>query len=152
MDDKAERFDNLSYMEVLSKDLKVMDASAVSLARKRHSHRRFLNSKLRRSVQVLQGDGACTIVQYSIWIRGRYDIDIDDIERRMDGALASFKTDLAGLRTGRASAGLLEPIMVDAYGQMMPISQVGTVVRAGATLCSPQVWDKGRLRHGESHS
>jgi ribosome recycling factor len=54
-------------------------------------------------------------------------IDIDDIERRMEGALASFKTDLAGLRTGRASAGLLEPIVVDAYGQMMPIAQVGTV-------------------------
>ena len=61
-------------------------------------------------------------------------IDIDDIERRMDGALASFKTDLAGLRTGRASAGLLEPIMVDAYGQMMPISASRHCVRAGAAF------------------
>ena len=63
-------------------------------------------------------------------------IDIDDIERRIDGALASFKTDLAGLRTGRASAGLLEPIMVDAYGQMMPISQVGTAP-CRSRVCSP---------------
>lgn len=72
-------------------------------------------------------------------------IDIDDIERRMDGALASFKTDLAGLRTGRASAGLLEPIMVDAYGQMMPISQVGTVSVPEPRLLTVQVWDKGQV-------
>jgi ribosome recycling factor len=72
-------------------------------------------------------------------------IDIDDIERRMDGALVSFKTDLAGLRTGRASAGLLEPIMVDAYGQMMPISQVGTVSVPEPRLLTVQVWDKGQV-------
>ena len=72
-------------------------------------------------------------------------INIDDIERRMDGALASFKTDLAGLRTGRASAGLLEPIMVDAYGQSMPIAQVGTVSVPEPRLLTVQVWDKGQV-------
>ena len=72
-------------------------------------------------------------------------IDIDDIERRMEGALASFKTDLAGLRTGRASAGLLEPIVVDAYGQMMPIAQVGTVSVPEPRLLTVQVWDKGQV-------
>ena len=72
-------------------------------------------------------------------------IDTDDIERRMDGALAAFKTDLAGLRTGRASAGLLEPIMVDAYGQMMPISQVGTISVPEPRMLSVQVWDKGQV-------
>lgn len=72
-------------------------------------------------------------------------IDTDDIERRMDGAVAAFKTDLAGLRTGRASAGLLEPIMVDAYGQMMPISQVGTISVPEPRMLSVQVWDKGQV-------
>ena len=72
-------------------------------------------------------------------------IDTDDIERRMDGALAAFKTDLAGLRTGRASAGLLEPITVDAYGQMMPISQVGTISVPEPRMLSVQVWDKGQV-------
>ena len=72
-------------------------------------------------------------------------IDTDDIERRMDGALAAFKADLAGLRTGRASAGLLEPIMVDAYGQMMPISQVGTISVHEPRMLSVQVWDKGQV-------
>ena len=72
-------------------------------------------------------------------------IDTDDIERRMDGALASFRTDLAGLRTGRASAGLLEPIQVDAYGQMMPIAQVGTISVPEPRMLSVQVWDKGQV-------
>lgn len=72
-------------------------------------------------------------------------IDTDDIDRRMDGAVASFKSDLGGLRTGRASAALLEPITVDAYGQMMPISQVGTISVPEPRLLSVQVWDKGQV-------
>jgi ribosome recycling factor len=55
------------------------------------------------------------------------EIDMDDLERRMNGAMASLKTEFASLRTGRASAGMLEPVMVEAYGQMTPINQVGTV-------------------------
>ncbi len=72
-------------------------------------------------------------------------IDTDDIGRRMDGAVASFKTDLAGLRTGRASAALLEPVMVDAYGQMMPIAQVGTISVPEPRMLAVQVWDKGQV-------
>lgn len=72
-------------------------------------------------------------------------IDTDDIERRMDGALAAFKTDLAGLRTGRASTGLLEPISVDAYGQMMPIAQVATISVPEPRMLSVQVWDRGQV-------
>ena len=56
-----------------------------------------------------------------------FDIDVDDLQRRMDGAMASLKTEFASLRTGRASGSILEPVMVDAYGQMTPINQVGTV-------------------------
>ncbi len=72
-------------------------------------------------------------------------IDISDIERRMDGAVATLKTDLGGLRTGRASASLLEPITVDAYGQQMPISQVGTITVPEPRMLSVQVWDKGQV-------
>lgn len=69
-------------------------------------------------------------------------IDFADLKKRMEGALASLKNDLAGLRTGRASASLLDPVMVEAYGQSMPINQVGTVNVPEARMVSVQVWDK----------
>ena len=72
-------------------------------------------------------------------------IDLDDIERRMEGAVATLKSDLGGLRTGRASAGLLEPIMVEAYGQQMPIAQVGTISVPEPRMLSVRVWDKGQV-------
>ena len=55
------------------------------------------------------------------------DIDLDAIQRRMDGAMHALKDQFASLRTGRASASIVEPIQVDAYGQMTPINQLGTV-------------------------
>ncbi|RYI03183.1 MAG: ribosome recycling factor, partial [Acetobacteraceae bacterium] len=55
------------------------------------------------------------------------EIDTDALQRRMDGAMASLKTEFGSLRTGRASASIVEPIQVDAYGQMTPINQLGTV-------------------------
>ena len=73
------------------------------------------------------------------------ELDIDDIERRMKGALQSLKTEFGGLRTGRASASLLDPIMVDAYGQSMPIAQVGTVSVPEPRMITVQVWDKGQV-------
>ncbi len=72
-------------------------------------------------------------------------IDLNEIERRMEGALTTMKSDFAGLRTGRASANLLDPIMVEAYGQKMPISQVGTVSVPEPRMLSVQVWDKGQV-------
>lgn len=72
-------------------------------------------------------------------------IDFNDLSKRMDGAINSLKNDLAGLRTGRASASLLDPVMVDAYGQKMPISQVGTVNVPEARMVSVQVWDKSMV-------
>lgn len=68
--------------------------------------------------------------------------DFNDIQRRMDGAINAFKSDLASLRTGRASANLLDPIMVNAYGSQMPIAQVGTVSVPEARMISVSVWDK----------
>ncbi len=70
------------------------------------------------------------------------DIDLDDIERRMKGAVESLKHEFAGLRTGRASASLLDPITVDVYGANMPLNQVGTVSVPEPRMLSVQVWDK----------
>jgi ribosome recycling factor len=68
--------------------------------------------------------------------------DIKDIERRMDGALASLKTEFQGLRTGRASVHLLDTIHVSAYGSMMPLNQVASVSAPEARMLSVNVWDK----------
>lgn len=69
--------------------------------------------------------------------------DIADIKRRMDGALENFKSEMAGLRTGRASAGMLEPVVVDAYGSKMPLNQVANVNVPEARLLTVTVWDAG---------
>ncbi|MEM6413613.1 MAG: ribosome recycling factor [Pseudomonadota bacterium] len=70
-------------------------------------------------------------------------VDLDDLSKRMDGALAALKTEFSGLRTGRASASLVEPINVDAYGSQMPMNQVGTVSVPEPRTITIQVWDKG---------
>lgn len=70
------------------------------------------------------------------------DADISDIERRMDGALEAVLREFSGLRTGRASAGLLEPLNVDAYDSQMPMNQVGTISVPEPRLLTVQVWDQ----------
>lgn len=69
-------------------------------------------------------------------------LDLDDLQRRMEGALSALDKEFQGLRTGRASVNLLEPIMVDAYGSKMPINQVGTVGVPEPRMLTVQVWDK----------
>jgi ribosome recycling factor len=69
-------------------------------------------------------------------------VDFKDIQRRMEGAVAAYKNDLASLRTGRASANLLDPVIVEAYGSPMPINQVGTVSVPEPRMVSISVWDK----------
>ncbi|HEX3811164.1 MAG TPA: ribosome recycling factor [Rhizomicrobium sp.] len=69
--------------------------------------------------------------------------DKEDLNRRMNGAIASLKGEFGGLRTGRASAALLDPVSVDAYGNTMPINQVGTVSAPEPRLLTVQVWDRG---------
>ncbi|MBE0694313.1 MAG: ribosome recycling factor [Aquamicrobium sp.] len=69
-------------------------------------------------------------------------VDFKDLQRRMDGAIAAFKHDIASLRTGRASANLLDPIQVQAYGTPMPINQVATVSVPEPRMLSVSVWDK----------
>lgn len=69
--------------------------------------------------------------------------DMKEIEKRMDGAIASLKTEYSGLRSGRATVNLLDPVMVNAYGSEMPLNQVGTVGVPDPRTLSVQVWDKG---------
>ena len=70
-------------------------------------------------------------------------LDTDDLNRRMDGAIANLRVEFASLRTGRASASILEPVMVDAYGSPTPINQVGTVNVPEPRMVTINVWDKG---------
>jgi ribosome recycling factor len=67
----------------------------------------------------------------------------DEMDRRMKGAFATLKSELGGLRTGRASAALLDPVKVEAYGNMVPVNQVGSVATPEARMITVQVWDKG---------
>ena len=69
--------------------------------------------------------------------------DKEDMNRRMNGAIGTLKQEFAGLRTGRANPSLLDPVMVEAYGSPMPITQVGTVSAPEPRLITVQVWDKG---------
>ena len=72
-----------------------------------------------------------------------FELDTDELARRMDGAIANLRVELASLRTGRASGSMLDPIMVDAYGAMTPINQVGTVNVPEPRMVTINVWDKG---------
>ena len=76
-------------------------------------------------------------------------IDIDDLNRRMDGAMTSLRQEFASLRTGRASASMVEPITVDAYGAQTPINQVGTVNVPEPRMVTINVWDKGLVNKVE---
>ncbi len=71
--------------------------------------------------------------------------DISDLKRRMQGAIAALRHELGGLRTGRASASLIEPVHVEAYGQSMPLNQVATISVPEPRMLSVQVWDKGMV-------
>ena len=68
-----------------------------------------------------------------------------DIERRMNGAVESLKHDLSGLRTGRANVALLDPVVCEVYGSMMPLNQVATVSAPEPRMLSVQVWDRANV-------
>lgn len=77
------------------------------------------------------------------------DAIVRDLRRRMDGALEVLRKEFAGLRTGRASASLLEPVVVEAYGSPMPLTQVGTVSVPEPRLIVVQVWDRAVVKATE---
>lgn len=72
-----------------------------------------------------------------------FELDISDLERRMEGAIGALRTEFLSLRTGRASASMLEPIMVDAYGSRTPLNQIGTVNVPEPRMVTVNIWDKG---------
>jgi ribosome recycling factor len=72
--------------------------------------------------------------------------DKNDLKRRMEGALDVLSKEFGGLRTGRASASLLDPIMIDAYGSKMPLNQVGTVNVPEPRMLAVQVWDNALVK------
>lgn len=74
-----------------------------------------------------------------------FELDTDDLTRRMEGTLSALRTEFASLRTGRGSASMLEPVMVEAYGQMTPINQVGTVNVPEPRMVTINVWDKAMV-------
>ncbi|WP_294222417.1 ribosome recycling factor [uncultured Shimia sp.] len=74
-----------------------------------------------------------------------FELDTNDLTRRMDGAMGALKTEFASLRTGRASASMLEPVMVEAYGSKTPINQVGTVNVPEPRMVTINVWDKSMV-------
>ncbi|NDW52181.1 ribosome recycling factor [Aliiroseovarius sp. PrR006] len=75
-----------------------------------------------------------------------FELDIDDLERRMEGAIGALRTEFASLRTGRASAAMLDPITVEAYGQRTPLNQVGTVNVPEPRMVTVNVWDKSMVQ------
>ncbi len=77
------------------------------------------------------------------------DIDLDDLQRRMDGAMTALKQEFASLRTGRASASMVEPVMVDAYGAMTPLNQIGTVNVPEPRMVTVNIWDKSLVGAAE---
>ncbi|MCZ0811002.1 MAG: ribosome recycling factor [Pseudomonadota bacterium] len=78
-----------------------------------------------------------------------FELDVADLERRMEGAMSALRTEFASLRTGRASASMLEPVMVEAYGQKTPINQVGTVNVPEPRMVTINVWDKSLVNATE---
>jgi ribosome recycling factor len=76
-------------------------------------------------------------------------LDTDDLERRMDGAHTALRAEFGTLRTGRGSASMVDPIMVDAYGSMTPLNQVATVNVPEPRMVTINVWDKGLVNKVE---
>ncbi len=77
------------------------------------------------------------------------EIDTDDIERRMKGAMESLRQEFSSLRTGRASASMVDPIMVDAYGSPTPLNQIGTVNVPEPRMVTINIWDKALVSRAE---
>jgi ribosome recycling factor len=72
-------------------------------------------------------------------------VDLNDIKRRMDGAINAFKNDIASLRTGRASANILDPVMVEAYGSRVPLNQVANVTVPEPRMLGVSIWDRSMV-------
>src|SRR5690606_8836309 len=87
----------------------------------------------------------CTATKKTGMSTNEMEIDLHDLERRMDGALAALRGDFASLRTGRASASMLDAINVDAYGATMPVNQLATINVPEPRMVTISVWDKSMV-------
>ena len=74
-----------------------------------------------------------------------FELDTDDLNRRMDGAMTALRQEFSSLRTGRASGSMVDSVMVDAYGALTPINQVGTINVPEPRMVTVNVWDKGLI-------
>ncbi|MDA5094885.1 ribosome recycling factor [Aliiroseovarius sp. KMU-50] len=79
----------------------------------------------------------------------QFELDLDDLERRMDGAIGALRSEFASLRTGRASASMLDPITVEAYGARTPLNQIGTVNVPEPRMVTVNIWDKSLVGPAE---
>lgn len=77
------------------------------------------------------------------------EIDLKDLRRRMNGAVEKLKTEFSGLRTGRASVSLVDPVVVEAYGSKMPLNQIATIATPESRMISIQIWDKTMVAAAE---
>ena len=147
----AKRFERLGYLEILSRDLRVMDASAISLAREnRIPILVFSIFEAGGFANVVRGRGRYTIIdedRLGATEEGMPDDQLlKDLQRRMDGALEVLRKEFGGLRTGRASASLLEPIVVAAYGGNTPLRQLANVSVPEPRMITVQVWDRSLVK------
>jgi ribosome recycling factor len=77
-------------------------------------------------------------------------VDLKELKRRMEGAIAAFKSDIASLRTGRASANVLDPVHVEAYGSRLPLNQVANITVPESRMLSVSVWDRSMVKAVET--
>jgi uridylate kinase len=147
----AKRFARLGYLDVLSRDLRVMDAAAISLAREnRIPILVFSIFEAGGFAEVVRGRGRYTIIdEAGLGATEEMMPDdqlLKDLRRRMDGALEVLRKELGGLRTGRASASLLEPISVSAYGGNTPLRQLANISVPEPRMITVQVWDRSLVK------
>jgi ribosome recycling factor len=95
--------------------------------------------------QIEQQDGAGSEEVIAEGAMAASEFDLNDLKRRMQGALSSLKQELSGLRTGRASTGLLDHVQVEAYGNNMPLNQLATISVPEPRLLNVQVWDRSMV-------
>ena len=154
-DPKAVRYDHVTFQEAISQGLAVMDTAAFALARDNGLPIIVFNVHEAGRLGANRGGGGGRHAGFRR-LSGRapgprrdwddameQGLDFKDLSRRMHGAVSVLKTELSGLRTGRASPNLLDPVMVSAYGTQMPINQVATINVPEPRMLSVQVWDKG---------
>ena len=169
-DKTAKRYDRLTHQEAIERNLKVMDATAFALAREnrmpiivfsireQERSRRccaerdaplssaieaVASARLQRAHESGNARGIDQRIRRVAMANPTH--DINELKRRMQGAIQLLKQELGGLRTGRASASLLEPVQVEAYGTHMPLNQVATVSVPEPRLLSVQVWDRSMV-------